>query len=41
MFPTKVALIPTVTEDLVTILAIEKSPENSPYIGHWKRLRSA
>ena len=37
MFPTKIALVSTAIEDLDTILAIEESPDNSPYIGHWKR----
>ena len=37
MLSTQVSLVPTVSEDLNTILTIEKSPENSPYIGQWKR----
>ena len=39
MLSIQVSLDPTVSEDLNTILAIEKSPENSPYIGQWKRLQ--
>ena len=37
MLSTQVSLVPTVSEDLDSILAIEKSPENSSYIGQWKR----
>ena len=37
MLSHQVSLVPTVSEDLDSILAIEKSPENSPYIGQWKR----
>ena len=37
MLSTQVSLVPTVSEDLDTILALEESPDNSPYIGHWER----
>ena len=37
MIATQVSLVSTEQEDLDTILAIEESPENSPYIGHWER----
>ena len=37
MSPTQVSLIPTVSEDLELILAMETSPENYAFIGHWER----
>lgn len=37
MSSTQISLIPTVSEDLELILAIETSPQNAPYIGQWKR----
>lgn len=37
MFSIKIALVSSTPDDLDTILAIEESPENSPYIGHWER----
>lgn len=33
------SLIPTTSEDLDVILAIETSPQNAPYIGQWERKR--
>ena len=33
----QVSLIPTASEDLDIILAIETSPQNAPYIGQWER----
>lgn len=33
----KLSLIPTTSEDLDTILAMETSPQNAPYIGQWER----
>lgn len=33
----KLSLIPTTSEDLDTILTMETSPQNAPYIGQWKR----
>jgi RimJ/RimL family protein N-acetyltransferase len=32
-----ISLVPTGSEDLDVILAIETSPQNAPYIGQWER----
>ena len=34
---TEIAFVPTIDKDLNTVLAIERSPENSLYISQWKR----